>query len=177
MSLPKSSGEPHNLHQQRSSRHQSPLSPTVAFSEVKYLALDTTTPRRWLSFLYYLIGGKLHSLSPISVWRNVLYTPAFSNLTHFDGDTQTSQGCSESDQLRHLLICKSPPLGMALPQLPMWLQRLPNHIQILRTRSLSGVLRRVYPFQHHYSHSGHLIRFRGVGTTVRDRWTEFKTEI
>ena len=65
----------------------SPPRPTVTFSEVAHLALGTSAPRDWLSFLDYLVGGKSHSSSPTSSARNAPYAPAFSNLTRFDMDT------------------------------------------------------------------------------------------
>lgn len=74
----------------------SPLRPTVAFSEVTYLALDTTTPRRWLSFLDCLVSGNSHSSSPTPSLWNAPHTTAFGNLTHFDMDAHRRRGCTES---------------------------------------------------------------------------------
>lgn len=70
------------------------LRPTVAFSEVTYLALDTTTPHRWLSFLDSLVSGNSHSSSPTPSPGNAPHTTAFGNLTHFD--MHRRRGCTES---------------------------------------------------------------------------------
>ena len=66
----------------------SPLIPAVPFAHLGYLALSTTTPHDWLSFINALVREKSR-LPPMS------HVPAFSfcNLTNFDMDRPNGQEC------------------------------------------------------------------------------------
>jgi len=66
----------------------SPLRPAVPFAQMEYLALCTTAPHGWLSFINALVREKARP-------PPVLHVPVFSfcNLTNFDMDRPNGQEC------------------------------------------------------------------------------------